>query len=567
MAQSTLQTVKNISGMDFDFWQLIGGVGLFLFAMSQMETALKAFAGRAFRRWLQRYTSRRFQAISVGTLATAVLQSSSLLGLMVLAFVGAGIIALEAALGVIVGANLGTTFTGWLVTLFGFKLDLDAASLPMIGIGSLVFVSAKGRLAETGRFILAFGFLLMGLGLMKDSVAQIATEFDTKMLAGLALWQFLLLGVLLTAIIQSSSATMVIALTALYGNIIELPSAAAMAIGADLGTTTTIVIGALPGISTKKRVALAHVIFNVAIDSIAFIFLLPLLGVVAWLGFTDPMLSLVAFHSLFNVIGIGLFFPFLGQFASWLEQRFRDDDRSESAFIQLATDEVPEAAIRAIEKEAAHLLARVLNQNRRVFTPALPAPVGDSPIPYAGQLPAQDVDYEELYRRTKRLEGEILAFTVAVQQHELKERELLRLNQLLVVIRNAVHAAKSLRDIRHNLVEFELSPGREINAFRDDVRNVMTEFYGELFSLPAAPRASFADFAELVEKIRYWHDQLHADILRDIASSDVGDEHASSLLNVNREVLNSNLAIVMAVKEYHLGPAESEALGELPGAT
>ncbi|NND60203.1 MAG: Na/Pi cotransporter family protein [Gammaproteobacteria bacterium] len=550
--------------MNFDFWQLVGGIGLFLFAMSQLETALKVFAGRTFRRMLQRYTDHPLQAVSVGTLSTAVLQSSSLLGLMVLAFVGAGIIGLDGALGVIVGANLGTTFTGWLVTLFGFKLNLGAAALPLIGVGSLVLVSMNGRTAEVGRFVAAFGFLLMGLGFMKDSVAQLATEFDVSRLADLALWQFLVFGVVITAIIQSSSATMMIALTALFSGVIELPAAAAMAVGADLGTTTTVVLGALPGLPAKKRVALAHVIFNVTIDAIAFIFLMPLLGLLAMIGIKDPMLSLVAFHSLFNLIGIVLFVPFLKPFARWLGRRFRSDDTREVRYVAHATDEVPEAAIRAIEKESAHLLSRVLEQNRRAFTPAVPRPPGSSPVPYTGQLPSAEMPFDDLYRKTKQLEGEIISFAVEVQKHELEEDELLRLNQLLDAMRYAVHSAKSLRDIRHNLADFEESPRSEVRAFLDHVRSVMTAFYGKLYSLPPAPQAGFSDFAELLGEVRRWHDQLHTDILRDISVHEVDANEISSLLNVNREVLNANVALIMAVKEYHLGPAESEALQQLP---
>ncbi|NNC55309.1 MAG: Na/Pi cotransporter family protein, partial [Pseudomonadales bacterium] len=435
------------------------------------------------------------------------------------------------------------------------------------GIGSLVLVSASGRIAEGGRFVAASGLLLMGLGLMKESVAQLATEFDVALLADLALWQFLLFGFVITAIIQSSSATMMIALTALFSQVIDLPSAAAVAIGADLGTTITVVLGALPGMPAKKRVALAHVIFNVTTDLIAFIFLLPLLNLLAAIGLRDPMLSLVAFHSLFNLIGIALFLPLLRPFARWLNRRFQRIDPREVRFIVHTTDEVPQAAIRAIEDETAHLLARVLDQNRRVFTPALPKPPGRLPVPYDGPVPDGQTQFDELYRKTKQLEGEIISFAVATQKHPLEEAELSRLNQLLGAMRYAVHSAKSLRDIRHNLADFEESPGREVNAFLEHVRSVMTAFYGELYSLPPAPDATFADFAELIDKIHHWHNQLHADALRDIGVQQVGAAEISSLLNVNREVLNANIAIVMAVKDYHLDPAESKALQQLPGAT
>ncbi|NNF51743.1 MAG: Na/Pi cotransporter family protein [Gammaproteobacteria bacterium] len=553
---------------NLDLWQLLGGVGLFLFAMSQIETALKALAGRAFRKMLHRYTDHPLQSAAAGTVSTAMLQSSSLVGLMVLAFVGAGIMSLENALGVIFGANLGTTFTGWIVTLFGFKLDLGLAALPLVGIGALVLVGTRGKLAEGGRFVAATGLLLMGLGFMKDSVAVIATQVDITALTDLALWQFLLFGVILTAIIQSSSATIMIALTALHAEVISLPAAAAVAIGADLGTTTTIIIGALPGPSAKKRVALAHVIFNLTNDTLAFLLLAPLLGLVAWLGIRDPMFSLVAFHSIFNLAGVILFLPLLHIFARFLNGRFQKESSRESQHLLEATPEIPDAAIPAIEKETGHLIARVINQNRRAFSPPLPTPPGASPVPFNGPMPAESQSFDDLYRSSKRLEGEIVAFAVRLQARPLEHKESARLNQLLSAVRFAVHSAKSLRDIRHNLMEFEDSPQAQLNAFLEHLRSVMTSFYAELYSVPyqGGTDTLFRDFAELLERVHAWHDQLHREIIHDISKDRVDEAEISSLLNVNRELLNSNISLIMAIKDYHLEAAQSEAFRQLPGA-
>lgn len=554
---------------NLDIWQLIGGIGLFLFAMSQLETALKEFAGRAFKRLLHRYTDHPLQAIATGTASTAVLQSSSLVGLMVLAFTGAGIMSLDNALGVIFGANLGTTFTGWMVTLFGFKLDLGRVALPLTGIGGLVLVATRGRLAEAGRFAAAIGLLLMGLGFMKDSVATISEQIDIAMLADFALWQYLLFGVALTAVIQSSSATMMIALTALHVGVIGLPAAAAIAIGADLGTTTTVMLGALPGVPAKKRVALAHVIFNLSTDTIAFVLLLPLLGLIARLGISDPMFSLVAFHTLFNLIGILLFLPIIRPFARFLSQRFQKENPRESRHLFEATPEVTDAALAAIEDETGHLVARVINQNMRVFYPPLPVPPGASPVPYTGPLPDPELEFDDLYLRSKRLEGEILAFAVQVQARPLESDESEHLNQLLSAVRHAVHSAKSLRDIRHNLVDFEDSPRPEVNAFLEHLRSVMTTFYGAVFSLPSTRRsgALFRDFAELLKRVHGWHDQLHREIINDITAKEIDEAEISSLLNVNRELLNSNVSLLMAIKDFHLDAGQSEAFRQLPGAS
>jgi len=552
----------------FDVWQLIGGIGLFLFAMAQLEAALRDVAGRSFKRLLQSYTDRPTKSVIAGAVTTGVLQSSSLVGLMVLAFVGAGLMTLKNALGVIFGANFGTTLTGWLVATLGFKLDLDSLALPLIGIGSIVFVVAGNRIGKVGRLFAALGLLLLGLSLMKDSVSVLGDSIDIARLASYSPWQFLLFGTVVAAVIQSSSATMMITMTALHAGVIDLPAAAAIAIGADLGTTTTVLAGAIQGAAAKKRVALAHFIFNLTNDGLAFLLRLPLLAVIAWIGIVDPLFALVAFHSLFNLLGIALFLPLTGVLARFLERRFQTETERESQFLADTTADIGDAGVAAITKETSHLLARVIDLNMRAFVPALPTPPGRPPVAYVKPDSAKWGDrYDEAYRRTKKLEGEMLAFAIRVQAQPLEPAESERLQQLLNAVRHGVHSAKSLRDIRHNLADFEDSAIAELNRYVDHFRAVMTGFYGELFRLGSGITPTFRDFAELLQRVHGWHDHLHSEVFDDINSSRIGPDEISSLLNVNREILNSNVALLMAIQEFHLKPAESIAIGQLPGAS
>jgi phosphate:Na+ symporter len=553
--------------MQFDFWQLIAGLGLFLFAMRQLEDGLKALAGRSFKRWLQTHTDRPLKGIVAGTIATAFLQSSSLVGLMVLAFVGAGIMALENAIGVILGANLGTTLTGWLVAALGFKLELNDLALPLIGVGTIMLATIQGPLAKGARVLSALGFLLLGLAFMKDSVGSLGEHFDIARLADLSLWQYLLFGTVFAAIIQSSSATMMVTLAALFAGVIELPAAAALAIGADLGTTTTVIIGAAQGVPPRKRVALAHFIFNLATDLIAFTLLAPLLNAVKFVGISDPMYALVAFHSLFNLLGIALFFPFIGLFARFLNSRFKDTVHRESLFVGTTTPAVTDAAISAISDETAHLIARVVRQNMRVFSPPLPHPPGRLPVTGDYPIEGQNLPFDELYRKTKYLEGELLGFAVKIQAEPLESNESQRVNQLLSAVRDAVHSAKSLRDIRHDLEAFEDSPRRDVSEYLEHFRSVMTAFYGDLFRLRSDDEspALFQDFADLISKINNWHNQLHREIFADIKRGGIDEADISSLLNVNRELLNSNVALVMALADYSLDADAADAVRQLPG--
>ncbi|MDH3363937.1 MAG: Na/Pi symporter, partial [Gammaproteobacteria bacterium] len=243
-------------GEEFDLWRLAAGLGLFLFGMHELEHALTQLAGRSFKKFLRQYTAKPLRGVLAGAVTTAALQSSSVVSLIVLAFVGTGIISLASALGIVFGSNLGTTMTGWIVATIGFKLDIEALALPIITIGGfgVVWSAAGTRRAGLSHFVVGFGLMLMGLEFMKSGALVATTLFDPTALAGYPLIVFLLAGLLLTAVIQSSSATIMITLSALYAGAIPLESAAAIAIGADLGTTVTALLGSLAGSAAKKRV-------------------------------------------------------------------------------------------------------------------------------------------------------------------------------------------------------------------------------------------------------------------------------------------------------------------------
>ncbi|MGI9222322.1 MAG: Na/Pi cotransporter family protein [Woeseiaceae bacterium] len=552
----------------FDTWRFVGGIGLFLFAMTQMEAALKEFAGRPLRQFLKRQTGSSLRSILVGAVSTALVQSSSLVGLMVLAFVGASIMSLTNALGIIFGANLGTTLTGWMVATIGFKLDFANAALPLIGLGSLAMVGLRGRTSDFGRLVAAIGLLLLGISLMKEGVGAIRAGIEVADLAGMSAWQYLLFGVAFAGIMQSSSAAMVITLTALHSGIIDLHSAAAIAVGADLGTTSTVLVGAVQGAAAKKRVALAHLIFNITTAVVAFSLITPLIRLVQSTGLSDPLFVLVAFHSLFNFLGILIFLPIITPFAGFLEQRFVHAKKHESIFVSETMSTVPDAAIAAIEAETANIIARVVRQNMKVFTPPLPIPAGRLPIDVpSGQNELDGESYDNLYRKNKILEGEILSFALKVQAEPLEASQSARLNQLLRAVRHAVDSAKALRDVQHNLEDFLDSPIVELNAYLDRFKELMSKFYHDVYQLPSTSdsQSSLQDYVYLLEHTRERHHQVRSQAYHDIHHGQLADAEISSLLNVNREILNSNTSLAMALREYSLAEGEAAVLDEMPG--
>lgn len=550
----------------FDYWELLAGIGLFLFAMQQLETALQQLAGRSLARFLRRATDNRLRAVGAGLIATALLQSSSIVALMVLAFVGAGLLGLPAALGVVFGSNLGTTLTGWAVATIGFKVDIDAAALPLIGGGTLLILWARGRWMALGQVGLALGLLLLGLELMKSSTGALTEVIDTRTLAGLALWQYACFGIVVAGVIQSSSATMMITLAALNADLIALPGAAAIAIGADLGTTTTVVLGAVRGSAYKRQVAAGHVIFNLTTDVLAFAALVPLLALVAALGINDPLYALVAFHSLFNLLGLLLFVPVLNPFAAWLRRRFPAAVVHETRYLTEVRPGVAAVALEAVEKESVRAIARALRCQMLAFEPRLQRPSGSPPVAEDTlDERGEERDFVALYEACKLLEGEILEFTIRLQTESVETAVTERLNALRSAVRRSLHAAKAVKDIRHNLAEMAASPDSHISRHAARCRSSMENFLVELYALrPGSPTVPTIDsLAPVLQAVYADYEGFNAQIYADVRDGFISERQVSSLLNVARELLRTRESLVFALAHYYLSPADAQVLERL----
>ncbi len=274
------------------------GLVLFLFGMHQLETGVRSLGYNTFKRWLSSSTASPAGSALIGVTVTSILQSSSMVSLLVLAFASAGALPLYNAIGVLFGANLGTTVTGWMAATLGFKLSLNLFALPMMATGALMqLVSVRLKwLLSLGTVLFGLGLIIFGLNIMKEAVADLPGQLNLEALQGYGLGVYFLVGAAIAASIQSSSATMMITLAALHAGMLDLSAAAALVIGADLGTTSTTVLGSIGGHYIKRQLALAHFLFNVLVDLAAFFILLPLLPrLLSVFSLQDPLYSLVAF--------------------------------------------------------------------------------------------------------------------------------------------------------------------------------------------------------------------------------------------------------------------------------
>ncbi|MGI9232438.1 MAG: Na/Pi cotransporter family protein [Woeseiaceae bacterium] len=555
---------------ELDIWRLAAGLGLFLFGMHQLEQALTQLAGRSFKKFLRQYTAKPLRGVLAGALSTAALQSSSVVSLIVLAFVGTGIISLASALGIVFGSNLGTTMTGWIVATVGFKLDIEALALPLITVGGLgiVWSAAGTRRAGFSHFIVGLGLMLMGLEFMKSGALAATAMFDPSALAGYPLIVFLLAGLLLTAIIQSSSATIMITLSALYAGAITLESAAAIAIGADLGTTITALLGSLAGSASKKRVALGVVLFNVVTDILAFLGLVPLLKLITdVLTISDPLFALVAFHSLFNLIGILIFLPLIPLLSERLDRLFREEDTALLRYIKAGDVAVPEAALENMTRETLRLIDQSAALNQATLELPPDHTFYDSREDRKGVgVFTNAVDYDRSYAEIKQLEGEVLRCALALQTRSLEADEAERLSQIIPAIRNAVQAAKSMKDVHGDLELFRGSVKDRFNAYFGQFREAAREFYEVLDLLGKAdiPAMRFEALVEIKNKSESIHRRMRHRIYDEVARAELSEVEVSTLLNVNRELLVANQCLVSALADTLLNMDSASDFASIP---
>jgi phosphate:Na+ symporter len=307
---------------------LLGGVGLFLYGMQALTTQLRVLASDSARATIGRLAARRVSGLMAGAGVTALIQSSSATTVMVLGLVGAGILSFAQSLPVILGANIGTTFTGWAVMVLGVKVDLGLVAYPALFVSALGVLFTRGAWARGFSVVVGLCLILLGIGLMKEGMAVFDGLLTPQNLPADSLGgrlQLLALGVVVTIVTQSSSAGVAAVIVLLSAGHVSFAQGAALVIGMTVGTTFTGVLAAIGGNRAMRRTALAHFLFNLTQGLVALALLDVLLRVVqAGFAVTDAALALVMFHTVFTVTGALLFLPFTGIMAAGLMRLFPD---------------------------------------------------------------------------------------------------------------------------------------------------------------------------------------------------------------------------------------------------
>ena len=352
---------------------LLGGIGLFLLGMSLMTDGLKLAAGPALGRILTYSTKTRMRGLASGALLTALVQSSSAVTVAAIGFVNAGLLTLGQSLWVLFGSNVGTTMTGWLVALVGLKFKIDLLALPLIGIGMALRLSGEhSRRGATGLALAGFGVLFLGIDMLQVGFSGFTSDFSLKEFDGITgLVLMVLSGLLMTVLMQSSSASLTIVLTATQGGLLGIESAAAAVIGANIGTTVTALIAAIGATPNAKRAASAHVLFNALTGIVALLMLPLLIALIAELRDllqldTAPAAFLALFHTVFNLLGVVLMWPLVNRLTHFLERRFRtaEEDEARPHHLDANVLGVPTLALDALHQEVRRMGAIAMRMLR-----------------------------------------------------------------------------------------------------------------------------------------------------------------------------------------------------------
>lgn len=340
----------------------IGGLGLFLLGMWLMSDGLKMAAGNTLNQLLHDWTNTRLRGLGVGILLTSLIQSSSAVTVATIGFTNAGLLSLRRAIWIIFGSNIGTTTTGWLVTLIGFNFKISAFALPMIGIGMVIkLAKTDTRIGALGQALVGFGILFLGIDVLKDTFSVLGDQVSLIINGEIGVKAILIytgLGFLITLLMQSSSVTLAITLTALSGGIVSLIPAAAITIGSNLGSTTTAIFASFGANPIAKRVMASHVIFNLVTAVVSLILLLPLISSIIFLQSLfhlgdASIITLTLFHTIFNILGVALMWPLADKLVLWLSHCFKTKYENEAKPVYLDKNalSIPSLALHALYKE------------------------------------------------------------------------------------------------------------------------------------------------------------------------------------------------------------------------
>ncbi len=498
--------------MDYSFadiLRLLGSLGLFLYGMKVMSDALQSVAGDKMRKILASLTSNRLLGVFTGFLITTIIQSSSATTLMVVSFVNASLLTLTESIAVIMGANIGTTITAWLITILGFKVSMSSIALPLVGLGFLMVVSKHDKVKKWGNFVVGFSILFIGLQFLKDAVPDIGENPAAlqwlQSYTTLGFWSiiiFLLIGTILTVVLQSSSATMALTLVMCFQGWIPFEMAAAMVLGENIGTTITANIAAIVANYNAKRTARAHFIFNIIGVIWMLILFYPFIKGIDWLvqylGSSSPFVNaasvptaLSLFHTSFNIINTSLLILLITPIVKVVKKLVPYKAPIEPAadkpkFLNKTALQYPQTAIKALVDEARRLLegptfkvvSHALNLHRTDIK-------SDVKLKEIIQTSKEEIEInidEVYYSQVKTIYGKIVKYAAILhEKFNLSPEKSEAINNIRISTRLMVEIIKDCKGLKNNVSRHMNSDNeyvkKEYNLLRKKISRVLRSIY------------------------------------------------------------------------------------------
>ncbi len=537
--------------------EVASGVAILLFGMMMLEEGFNAFVEGPLQKLLRRMTDKLYKSLGLGFIVTAVLQSSSLISVITISFLSAGLIDLYAGIGIIFGANLGTTATAWLVAVFGLKIKVSALAMPMLAFGILFVFQRSKNLKGIGYVLAGLGFFFLGIHFMKQGFDVYQDNINLAEYAMPGFWGLVVytaIGILITLILQSSSAAMALILTALATSQITYDNSLALAIGANVGTTITAILGSLSASIAGKRLAGAHFLFNVVTGLIALIFIAQLgqlvnfISTSAGISFDNYLLKLSIFHTLFNLIGVVVMIPFINPLVKLLNKVFvqkegEGDNIELPVYLNESVLSYPQTAIRALldeskrlfEKAVFEIVSHGLNLHRADIK-------SDQKIKKVIKKSKEelDVDIDELYyKKVKTIYSKIIKYaTLSQSKFSLSEEATEAFTRIKLANRNSVETIKDIRGLRENVSEYMHSENKYIQKEYDRLRRKVSVVLREIYSTrkDETPESHLERLEALKEKAKKSDVLIDGTLDKLIREQKISSDMATSLANDSANV-------------------------------
>jgi phosphate:Na+ symporter len=531
-----------------DFKEIAAGVSIFLFGMLFLEDGFKAFTGGMLEKLLQKTTNKTWKSLLFGMVSTSIMQSSSLVSVITISFISAGLVTLVAGIGIIFGANIGTTTGAWLVAAFGLKVKISAYAMPMLVFGIVLSFQKSKYLKGAGAVLAGLGFLFLGIHYMKEGFEAFKDSFDLASLAVAGypgLFLFAAIGAAATVVMQSSHATLVLILTALAASQITYDNGLALAIGANVGTTITAIIGALSANVEGKRLAGAHLIFNVVTGVVAIAFISQFIWAVdvvsnyVGIAADNYTMKLAVFHTLFNLAGVLLMVPLIHRLSDFLVKSLPEKakDLAEPLYLSDAAIEFPETVLSALKKEVWHLfdsafeiMAHGINLHRTEILTS-----EDLKKTIDEDREVHEFDMDELYEsKVKILYSAIVDFISNAQAHMSSDfsEEMFRLRKAAGEI---VECVKHIKHLRKNTTKYMLSDNEHIRDEYNRLRYQIALTLKEIYRLRDEDEYDHAlavlEMDELKAEIQSAHRELDVRVVEVLRDDLITPGMATSLLN------------------------------------